>query len=117
MHSSRLNGLFICLCLWLRGGYLFVGHLPHRSMRKGSERNSQGGVNLCIVFACDRRVPVRDVKEDDTFSDCSVEYTGVGRAVLYSSELVACDLSSPVVRGGWTGYIRPLITACIVVKM
>ncbi|PKI58282.1 hypothetical protein CRG98_021364 [Punica granatum] len=40
-HASRLNGLFSCLCLWLRGGYLFVGQLPRRSMRKGSKRNSQ----------------------------------------------------------------------------
>ncbi|PKI51352.1 hypothetical protein CRG98_028256, partial [Punica granatum] len=41
-HAPRLNGLFSCLCLRLCGGYLFVGHLPRRSMRKGSERNSQG---------------------------------------------------------------------------
>ncbi|PKI47268.1 hypothetical protein CRG98_032339 [Punica granatum] len=44
-HTSRLNGLFDCLCLRLSGGYIFVGNLLRRSMRKGFERNSQGDVN------------------------------------------------------------------------
>ncbi|PKI42418.1 hypothetical protein CRG98_037190 [Punica granatum] len=29
-HASRLIGLFDCLYLRLRGGYIFVGNLPHR---------------------------------------------------------------------------------------
>ncbi|OWM63169.1 hypothetical protein CDL15_Pgr009394 [Punica granatum] len=45
-HASRLIGLFDCLYLRLRGGYIFVGNLPRRSMRKGSERNPQGDANL-----------------------------------------------------------------------
>ncbi|PKI67500.1 hypothetical protein CRG98_012084 [Punica granatum] len=53
---SMLSDLLNCLRLQLRRGYLIVGHLPRRSIRKGSETSSRGSVNsriaLCLWPMC-----------------------------------------------------------------